>query len=218
MIFELITGDFLFNPRPGNNHKKNDDHLALFMEMLGPMPKKFAMQGNMFNHYYMKDPTTGTYYFRRIHDLKLIKLEEILIYRYFFKPKEAHMFADFLMKILKWYPSERPTAQEMLDHPWLSMPDEFDYRMSDMEYKLYELKDQATQQDNFEPHLNHLVENKANIMDPNKSHHLTLDIDQIDKYIKKKAASAGNMPYTYPGKLVDSDDEYNAGDVEDNLD
>ena len=57
------------------------------------------------------------------------------------------------------------------------MPDEFDYRMSDMEYKLYELKDQATQQDNFEPHLNHLVENKANIMDPNKSHHLTLDID-----------------------------------------
>jgi len=43
MIFELITGDFLFNPRPGTDHKKNDDHLALFMEMLGPIPKKFAM-------------------------------------------------------------------------------------------------------------------------------------------------------------------------------
>ena len=42
MIFELITGDFLFNPRPGQDHKKNDDHLALFMEILGPMPKKFA--------------------------------------------------------------------------------------------------------------------------------------------------------------------------------
>jgi len=51
MVFELITGDFLFNPRPGDNHKKNDDHLALFMEMLGPMPKKMAMQGNMFEHY-----------------------------------------------------------------------------------------------------------------------------------------------------------------------
>ena len=70
MIFELITGDFLFNPRPGSNHKKNDDHLALFMEMLGPMPKKFAMQGNMFNHYFIRNQSTGAYFFRRIHDLK----------------------------------------------------------------------------------------------------------------------------------------------------
>ena len=43
MVFELITGDFLFNPRPGDDYKKNDDHLALFMELLGPAPKKFAM-------------------------------------------------------------------------------------------------------------------------------------------------------------------------------
>ena len=43
MVFELITGDFLFNPRPCQDYKKNDDHLALFMEMLGPMPKNMAM-------------------------------------------------------------------------------------------------------------------------------------------------------------------------------
>lgn len=55
MVFELITGDFLFNPRPGPEYKKNDDHLALFMEMLGPMPKKFAMQGNMFDQYFEKN-------------------------------------------------------------------------------------------------------------------------------------------------------------------
>jgi len=64
----------------------------------------------MFNHYFVKDPKTGKYIFKRIHDLKNINLEEILIYRYFFKPKEANIFADFLMKILKWYPSDRPTA------------------------------------------------------------------------------------------------------------
>jgi hypothetical protein len=28
----------------------------------------------------------------------------------------------------------------MLDHPWLSMPDEFDYKMSDLEYKKYRLR------------------------------------------------------------------------------
>lgn len=43
MIFELITGDFLFNPRPSHEYKKNDDHLALFMEMLGPCPKQLAI-------------------------------------------------------------------------------------------------------------------------------------------------------------------------------
>jgi len=28
MIFELITGDFLFDPRKGQNYAKTDDHLA----------------------------------------------------------------------------------------------------------------------------------------------------------------------------------------------
>ena len=110
MVFELITGDFLFNPRPGDNHKKNDDHLALFMEMLGPMPKKMAMQGNMFEHYFSRNETSGRYYFKRIHDLVPMNLEQLLIHRYMFKQTEAHMLADFLMKILQWYPADRPSA------------------------------------------------------------------------------------------------------------
>jgi len=28
MLFELITGDFLFEPRKGAHFSKNDDHLA----------------------------------------------------------------------------------------------------------------------------------------------------------------------------------------------
>ena len=28
MIFELITGDFLFEPKKGPNYGKTDDHLA----------------------------------------------------------------------------------------------------------------------------------------------------------------------------------------------
>lgn len=36
MIFELITGDYLFDPRKGKTYKKNDDHLALIEELIGP--------------------------------------------------------------------------------------------------------------------------------------------------------------------------------------
>jgi serine/threonine-protein kinase SRPK3 len=45
MIFELITGDFLFEPRKGDSYCKNDDHLAQIMELLGKMPKKIALSG-----------------------------------------------------------------------------------------------------------------------------------------------------------------------------
>ncbi len=45
MIFELITGDFLFEPRKGESYSKNDDHLAQIMELLGKMPKKIALSG-----------------------------------------------------------------------------------------------------------------------------------------------------------------------------
>lgn len=45
MVFELITGDFLFEPRKGDNYDKNDDHLAQMIELLNQMPKSLALSG-----------------------------------------------------------------------------------------------------------------------------------------------------------------------------
>lgn len=45
MIFEMATGDFLFEPRKGEKYGKNDDHLAQMMELLGRMPKSLALSG-----------------------------------------------------------------------------------------------------------------------------------------------------------------------------
>ena len=50
------------------------------------------------------------------------------------------MLADFLLPMLQWYPKDRATAQNMLDHPWFSMADDYQYRMSDLEYKKYKLR------------------------------------------------------------------------------
>jgi serine/threonine-protein kinase SRPK3 len=164
MVFELITGDFLFNPRPGSEYKKNDDHLALFMEMLGPCSKKLAMQGNMFDHYFARNPRTGKHYFRRIHDLKRMDLEKLLIYRYQLVPHEAKVLSDFLLRILKWDPKDRPTAQQMLEHEWFRMDDNYKCKMSEMESKLYELKDQTQQIDNHHVDVNFLMDEKANLL------------------------------------------------------
>ena len=36
MLFELVTGDYLFDPKKGKTYRKNDDHLALISELIGP--------------------------------------------------------------------------------------------------------------------------------------------------------------------------------------
>jgi serine/threonine-protein kinase SRPK3 len=36
MLFELITGDYLFDASKGKTYRKNDDHLALIEELIGP--------------------------------------------------------------------------------------------------------------------------------------------------------------------------------------
>lgn len=42
-VFELITGDFLFDPKAGEYYDRDEDHLALFIELLGRMPKRVQL-------------------------------------------------------------------------------------------------------------------------------------------------------------------------------
>ena len=36
MLFEFVTGEYLFDPKKGKTFTKNDDHLALISELIGP--------------------------------------------------------------------------------------------------------------------------------------------------------------------------------------
>lgn len=55
--------------------------------------------------------------------------------RYRFKEAEAQWLSDFLLPMLDYSPDKRATAQKMLDHPFLSMPSNFDFKMTDREYE-----------------------------------------------------------------------------------
>ena len=128
IIFELATGDFLFEPRKGETFSKNDDHLAQIIELVGKMPKNFALCGENSKKYFNKWGKL-----RRIKKLNYFPLEKVLTTKYNFKEKEAKALSDFLMPMLKYYPYKRATARELLRHPWLSMPPNFDYKISDIE-------------------------------------------------------------------------------------
>lgn len=130
MVFELLTGDFLFEPRKGYYYDKDDDHLAQMVELLGPMPKNFALSGKNSRRFF---DSTG--HLRRIRGLNYWPLHRVLTEKYRFRPSESEALSDFLSQMLTWYPDKRATAQEILEHPWLKMPRNDDYRMGDEEYE-----------------------------------------------------------------------------------
>jgi len=51
MLFEMLTGEFLFDPRKDEKHKKSEDHLALMMELLYKFPYNYTTVGTNSKKY-----------------------------------------------------------------------------------------------------------------------------------------------------------------------
>jgi len=126
MIFELITGDYLFDPKSGSSYSKEEDHIAYITELWGHPDKEWVKQGKRYRKYYT---TKGK--MKRVYKHKIWKLEAVLKDKYCFKDEEAEQLADFLYQSLKWKNEDRASAQEMLRHEWLSMPSDYDFRVDD---------------------------------------------------------------------------------------
>ena len=117
IIYELITGDFLFNPISGENFSKNDSHLAKFMEVCGKMPKNFVERGEFSKKYFDKNGKL-----KRIDNINYINLKNNLVQNHHLKENEAQALCNFLKPMLEYYPEKRISARELLRHPWLKMP------------------------------------------------------------------------------------------------
>lgn len=104
-IFEMVTGDFLFEPRKGNNYDKDDDHLAQMMELLGRMPKNMALSGKNSKKFF-----NSAGHLKRISGLNYWPLRKVLMEKYRIKEEEAVSLAEFLLPMLEWYPEKRATA------------------------------------------------------------------------------------------------------------
>jgi serine/threonine-protein kinase SRPK3 len=48
-VFELLTGDYLFDPKSGNKYTKDDDHVAQITELFGNFPRAIATNGKFAN-------------------------------------------------------------------------------------------------------------------------------------------------------------------------
>lgn len=134
-IFEMVTGDFLFEPRKGQNYDKDDDHLAQMMELLGRMPRNLALSGKSSRKFF---DSKG--HLRRISGLNYWPLKKVLVEKYRIKEEEAEALADFLLPMLDWNHETRADARTMLKHPWLNMSDNYEFKYTDREYDVMMLK------------------------------------------------------------------------------
>ncbi|KAH8400826.1 hypothetical protein KR009_001206 [Drosophila setifemur] len=114
MVFELATGDYLFEPHCGNTYSRDEDHLAHIIELLGPIPRHIVFRGTYAHQSFHRDGEL-----RNIEGLKPWGLMDVLLEKYEWSTSEAESFASFLKPMLEFDPAKRATASECLQHPWL---------------------------------------------------------------------------------------------------
>jgi len=114
MTFELITGDYLFDPQAGTKYGKDDDHIAQIVELLGPFPKSLCLAGKWSQEIFNRKGEL-----RNIHRLRHWALPDVLREKYHFPAEDAKQMADFLSPLLELVPGERANAGGMSNHAFL---------------------------------------------------------------------------------------------------
>ncbi|MCJ1356290.1 MAG: serine/threonine protein kinase, CMGC group [Icmadophila ericetorum] len=114
MVFELITGDYLFDPQSGTKYGKDDDHIAQIIELLGSFPRHLCLSGKWSQEIFNKKGEL-----RNIHRLRNWALPDVLREKYHFSIEESKKVSDFLLPMLELEPAKRANAGGMAGSPFL---------------------------------------------------------------------------------------------------
>lgn len=114
LIFELLTGDYLFDPVEGHSYSKDDDHIAQIIELLGRFPSGLLRDGKFSRQFFNSRGEL-----RNISKLKPWGLKSVLMDKYKYPEQEADDIANFLNPMLIINPEKRADAGGMINHPWL---------------------------------------------------------------------------------------------------
>lgn len=134
ILFELITGDYLFNPVDGKTFEKDDDHIAQIIELLEEYPSiDYLSDCKLASKIFEVDPIGNDLRMRNISNLKFWGLEEVFVEKYKFKREdiEIKLISDLILKCLRYNLDERYDCGSLLSHPWLK-EDDLGYNEDDL--------------------------------------------------------------------------------------
>ncbi|KAA8904220.1 hypothetical protein TRICI_005595 [Trichomonascus ciferrii] len=115
MVFELLTGDYLFDPQSGSKYSKDDDHVAQIIELLGRIPPQVLLTGRWTMEFFNRRGEL-----RNIHKLKPWGLKSVLKEKYHYSETEAELLSSFLLPMLHLNPKKRADAGGMSNHKWVA--------------------------------------------------------------------------------------------------
>ncbi|VTZ67146.1 serine/threonine protein kinase, putative [Plasmodium chabaudi chabaudi] len=174
MVFELVTGDFLFNPQKSDIYDKNEEHLSFIIEVLGNIPKSMIDSGYNSHKYFNKN----TYKLKNIKNIKRYGLYKILKYKYGLPEKEINPLCSFLLPMLSIDPQTRPSAYTMLQHPWLNMVDLEDDEQTNTNNRSYSVNTV-----NFKNQTHYdIYQDKINNNDNNNTKYLSQNHDKYSNF------------------------------------
>jgi serine/threonine-protein kinase SRPK3 len=116
LVFEIITGDYLFDIERCNKSLERDRlHIHRMYEVLGKMPREmsemcdfssdlFDNKGRVIKHKHCN----------------YTSLSEILVTDFEFQDVDAKEIEIFLKRMLEYDPKKRASAEELLEDPWLN--------------------------------------------------------------------------------------------------
>jgi len=117
IAFELVTGDLLFDPQSGDDYTRDEDHLALMIELIGRVPINCSvLSGSQRDRFF-----DGKNDLRHIRRLKFWPVNRVLVEKYKMDEGRARALQDFLLPLLQWEPNARQTAEVCLKSEWLNM-------------------------------------------------------------------------------------------------
>lgn len=98
----------------GKSWCREEDHLALMMELLGDFPRSLLNAGKFSNEFFTRSGEL-----KRIRQLNYWSLRDVLREKYKFPDRDAKEAAEFLEQLLVIDPRRRATAEFCLNHSWI---------------------------------------------------------------------------------------------------
>ncbi|KAG0778731.1 hypothetical protein G6F16_009802 [Rhizopus arrhizus] len=114
MFFELLTGEFLFDPKAGSDYNKDDDHLAQILELLRTVPKILINSGQFSHDFFDRSGKL-----KHIKNPRYRRLRDVLHDTFLMSPEDADRISAFLLPMLEMDMTRRASASQMIQNEWL---------------------------------------------------------------------------------------------------
>jgi serine/threonine-protein kinase SRPK3 len=113
MLYELLTGEILFDPHSDERGSTNFHHLEMIINLCGEFNKSFIKSAKNYNKYFKNDKLIGIEYDEKISTFDKIK-----------RKLNSHNITNpdifyLIESMLKLNPSNRPSVKDLLKHQWL---------------------------------------------------------------------------------------------------